>query len=88
MNRMGNAAKEDLHELVEALPENEVLAARRYLEFLSERGEDPVRRALDNAPEDDEPETAEEAAAVDEARAAIARGEVVSHDEMKRRLGL
>ncbi len=52
------------------------------------REDDPVRRALDNAPIDDEPETPEEAAAVAEARESVARGEVVSHEEMKRRLNL
>ena len=31
---MSGAAKKDLHELVDALPLNEVQAARRYLEYL------------------------------------------------------
>jgi hypothetical protein len=43
---------------------------------------------LASAPIDDEPETPEEAARVAEARAAVARGEIVSHEELGRRLGL
>ena len=50
--------------------------------------EDPLLRSLREAPMDDEPETPEEAAAVAEAREAIKRGEVISHEELRRRLGL
>ena len=49
---------------------------------------DPVLRAFLNAPEDDEPESEEERAAVEEAYEDIARGEVLSHEELKRKLGL
>jgi len=88
MRGMSSAQKKQLHELVEALPDAEVSAAQRYLEFLRQQGADPVRRALDAAAADDEPETEDEAAAVAEARAAVGRGETISHAEMKRRLGL
>ena len=50
--------------------------------------EHPVLAALRNAPLDDEPETAEERAAVEEAREAERRGEVISDEELRRRLGL
>ncbi|MGD9893859.1 MAG: hypothetical protein AB7U18_21460, partial [Dehalococcoidia bacterium] len=43
---------------------------------------------LATAPLDDEPETSEEAAAVAEAREAIARGDVYSMEEIKREFGL
>ncbi len=36
-----NAGKEDLHSLIERLPDSEILAAERYLEFLISR-EAPV----------------------------------------------
>jgi len=36
------AGKEELHPLVERLPDSEVLAAQRYLEFLISRDEPPV----------------------------------------------
>lgn len=84
MVSMSSVQKKHLHELVDALPDNEVPAAQRYLEFLRQQGEDPVRAALDAAPIDDEPETEDEARAVAEARG----GKVVSHAEAKRRLGL
>ncbi len=45
-------------------------------------------RGLAEAPVDDEPETPEEAAAVQEGREALARGDVVSWEEVKRRLRL
>lgn len=78
--------REELHRLVDALPESEWHSARRFLEYLRDRGSDPLLRALAEAPIDDEPETPEEAAAVQEAREAAARGEVVSHEEARRRL--
>ncbi len=46
-----------------------------------------LEQVLAEAPIDDEPETPEEAAAVQEAREALARGDVVSWDEVKRRFG-
>jgi hypothetical protein len=49
--------------------------------------DDPVLRAFMEAPEDDEPVTPEEEAAIAEAREAVARGEVTSHEELARELG-
>jgi hypothetical protein len=74
--------KERLHALVEDLPESAWPAAERILRDLT----DPLLRTLMQAPEDDEPETPEEAAAVQEAYDAIERGEVYSHAEARRRL--
>ena len=50
--------------------------------------EDPVVRAFADAPDDDEPVTPEDAAAIVEAEQDLARGDVISHAELKRRLGL
>lgn len=61
------ASKDTLHHLIDRLPEGEVRSAERYLEFLCERGEDPVVKMLLEAPEDDEPTTAEENRAAEEA---------------------
>ena len=77
--------KERLHQLVDELPDGEVSEAERLLSAL--RIDDPVLRALDTAPYDDEPETDEERAAVAEAREAIARGDVVPDEELDRELG-
>jgi hypothetical protein len=49
--------------------------------------DDPVLRAFMEAPEDDEPVTPEEEAAIAEARDAVAKGEVTSHEELARELG-
>ena len=80
--------KEQLHRLVDHLPESEVPAAERYREYLSVARQDPFLQALMNAPVDDEPETEEERAAVAEARAALERGQVISDEDLRRDLGL
>jgi len=54
--------REELYSLVDRLPENEAHAAVRYLEYLCDLGWDPVLRALREAPVDEEPISAEEAA--------------------------
>jgi hypothetical protein len=79
--------KDDLHRLVDELPAEELYAAKRYLVYLRNMG-DPVFRSLEEAPYDDEPETPEERAAVEEAYKDIAEGNVVSLDDFKRELGL
>jgi|LSQX01.2.fsa_nt_gb hypothetical protein len=50
--------KKKLYRLIDALPEEEVGAARRFLEFLITQ--DPAVYALISAPFDDEPTTKEE----------------------------
>lgn len=80
--------RDDLHRLVDELPENELNAARRYLEFIRETGRDPVRWALENAPLDDEPETDEEKQAVEEGKADIRAGRTMTSDELRRELGI
>jgi hypothetical protein len=79
--------KATLHQLIEELPESELLAAERFLAYLRDMA-DPVRRALLTAPWDDEPETAEERQAVQEARDELARGEVRPLEDVRRELGL
>lgn len=67
--------REQLHALVDALPDEQFDAARHALWELS-------------IPEANEPLTDDELASITEGRAAYARGESVSNDEMKRRLGI
>lgn len=57
------AAREELHRLVDRIPAAGVPTARRFLESLT----DPVELALVQAPPDDEPETEEELAVVESA---------------------
>ena len=77
--------RDELHRLVNELPPSEYYAARRFLEYLAH--EEPRLYTFDDAPYDDEPLTPEEVAAIEEAKAAIARGETVSHDEVMREFG-
>jgi hypothetical protein len=53
-------SRDSLHRLVDTLPESEVLRAERVLQVLKETSGTPLY-SLENAPEDDEPETPEEA---------------------------
>ena len=71
--------KDDLYRLVDVLPESELNAARRYLEYLRDLG-DPVLRALREAPQDDEPETKDEQSAVAEAYEDLAARRIVTTD--------
>jgi hypothetical protein len=75
-------AKEKLRERVEALSEEEAGVALR----LVEQGlDDPVLRALASAPDDDEPWTEADEAALAEVEADRAAGvPTISHEEIKR----
>lgn len=86
MGRETASLKEKLHRLIDDLPASELPAAERFLEYLRDRPGDPVLRALREAPEDDEPETPEEASAVQEAREDVAAGRLIPHEEARRRL--
>ena len=79
--------KEKLHRLVDELPEEELGAAERYLEYLRDQG-DPLLRRLLQAPGDDEPETEEERAAVWEAHEDLSAGRVQPLADVKKGLGL
>ena len=78
--------KTTLHQLVEALPESELVAAERFLAYLRDMA-DPVRRALLTAPWDDEPETDEERQAVQEAHEELAQGKTIPDAPLWQRLG-
>jgi hypothetical protein len=80
-------AKERLYRLIERIPEDEVHTAERFLEYLAS-SDDPVMRALMNAPEDDEAVTPEEEEAVREALEDVAAGRMHSLEEVKREFGL
>jgi predicted transcriptional regulator len=73
-------ANDDLHQLLDSLPQHELHAVRRFLEFLrdaSANEPDPVLRAFFAAPMDDETLTDEHVAAINEGRDEAARGDVV-----------
>jgi hypothetical protein len=84
---MGNTAKKELHDLVDALPPAEAQAARRYLEYLRDSsdpyalldGRDPFESMLDG-------ERAELHAALERAEAEIAAGKGTAAGEFLREL--
>lgn len=76
-----------IHQLVDRLPEEDLPAARRVLEGLQALG-DPLLRALLEAPEEDEPISEEERAALREAEEDVRRGDILTHEEMKDELDL
>jgi len=68
-------AKRELYRLIEALPDKDVPAAKKYLETLVHRDRDAeARKAFASAPIDDEPLTEEDRKAITEARADITNG--------------
>ena len=73
--------KQQLHDLIESLPENEIASVYRLLA-------DPLWIASVTAPVDDEPYTPEQQADDAEAQAAIDRGEGISDAQMLREFGL
>ncbi len=78
--------KAKLHRLVDELPDAEIGTAGRFLEYLRSLN-DPVLRALLEAPESELPETAEEAAAVREGREPYGRGDFLPDEELDGELG-
>lgn len=74
-------AKEKLRQAVEDLTEIE---AEQALAFIARRHDrDPMIEAFENAPEDDEPITLEQAASADEAWEQYKRGEAVPLDQIR-----
>ncbi len=78
-------SRDTLHELIDRIPENELLAAQRFLEYLASSA---AYRAAMSAPPDDEPVTEGDAQAISKARDEIRAGRTVSHDEVLREFGM
>ncbi len=74
--------REELHWLLDRIPESDVSTARKFLRSLV----DPVVLSLLNAPYDDEPETEDERAAVEVARGESEPG--TPHADVLREFGL
>jgi predicted transcriptional regulator len=72
--------KEKLQHLVDGLSEHE---AERALVLVEDKLEDPLVRVLEDAPEDDEPITEEDEAAISEGRADAAAGRTITLDEFE-----
>ena len=78
-------SRRTLHDLVDRIPEEELSAAQRFLEYLVVS---PAYRAAWSAPADDEPVTDGDATAMARAREEVRSGRVVPHDDVLREFGL
>ncbi len=75
--------REELHKLVDQIPEGTLDAAHHALiESLAEH--DPVFKSMLKAPEDDEPTTTEEDQSAEEGWQGYLRGEYMSAEEAER----
>lgn len=72
--------RQQAHLLLDVLPDEKIAAVRSLLEVMVE----PLSRSLATAPVEDEELTHETVAALDRARASLARGEGVTHEEVLR----
>ncbi len=79
-----NPERQQAHALLDMLPDEKVAAVRTLLQAMVE----PLSHSLASAPVDEEEITAETAAAVDRARASLARGEGIPHEDVLREFGL
>ncbi len=76
--------KQHAHELIDRMAPGQVSAVIGLLEIIL----DPLARTLASAPYDDEPVSEEEAREVEAAKASLARGEGVPHEEVLAEFGL
>jgi len=78
--------REKIEKALDGLPESEL---EPVLDFIASRGEDPVIAAFRDAPEDDEPWTEEDEAAMAEVQADRAAGvPMIPFEEIKRKYEL
>jgi hypothetical protein len=78
-------SRETLHNLIDRIPEDELSAAQRFLQYMAMA---PAYRAALSAPSDDESVTDDDAAAIAKAREEVRAGRVVPHDELMQEFGL
>jgi hypothetical protein len=76
--------RQQAHALLDMLPEEKLTAVRSLLEVMVE----PLSRSLASAPVEEEEITPDTAAAIDRARASVARGEGIPHEDILREFGL
>ena len=79
-----NQERREAHALLDLLPPEKLNAVRSLLEVLVE----PLARSLALAEVEQEEITPETAAALERARASLARGEGIPHGEIRREFGL
>ena len=79
-----SSPKEHAHALLDMLPEEKLTAVVGLLEVMVE----PLSRSLASAPMEEEEITPDTAAALERARASLARGEGIPHEDIRREFGL
>ena len=79
--------RQQAHQLLDRLGPAQFIAVAQLLEVLATEPE-PLLVSLSQAPVEEEEITAETAAALGRARASLARGEGIPHDEILREFGL
>jgi hypothetical protein len=77
--------RDALHEMIDRIPESDLGAAQRVLEYLAK---DAAFRAAMSAPPNDEPVTEGDTEAIARATRDFQAGRVVSHDEILREFGI
>ncbi|HEY7908268.1 MAG TPA: hypothetical protein VIC60_05310 [Thermomicrobiales bacterium] len=75
--------KEDVHRIIDELPESDLEKVLHHLEMVRAAKRDPFIQMLMDAPLDDEPTTPEEDAGAAEARQELERGEGKSLSEVR-----
>jgi hypothetical protein len=75
--------KEHAHALLDMLPDEKLTAVVGLLEVMVE----PLSRSLASAPMEEEEITPDTAATLERARASLARGEGIPHEDMQRKFG-
>ena len=76
--------RQQAHALIDLLPEAKLSAVKNLLEVMIE----PLSHSLALAPDEDYDISPETALAIEQARASLARGEGISHEEILREFGL
>jgi hypothetical protein len=77
--------RDSLHSLIDRIPDADLLAARRYLEYLAVS---PAFRAVQTAALDDEEVTQADEEAMARANADVEGGRITSHDDVLLEFGL
>lgn len=79
-----NQERQQAHALLDMLPDEKLPAVRSLLQVLVE----PLSGSLASAPSEEDEITPATAAALDRARASLARGEGIPHEDILREFGL
>ena len=84
LRRNPQQERQQAHELLDMLPDEKLNAVRTLLEVMVE----PLSRSLTLAAVEEEELTPETTASLERARASLARGEGIPHEEILREFGL